>query len=139
MSLISKFEQFYRSVSIETIDQLDDLYAKDAILEDPISSHSGLSKIKAYFNSLLANTQKCDCLIEHISQTENEIFLTWKMTIVHPNLNKGKEFSVNGISHLSIKSDKVVYHRDYYDLGEMVYEQVPILKLVIKSIKRRLG
>lgn len=139
MSLIRKFEQFYRNVRLETIDQLDDLYAKDATLEDPISSHSGLSKIKAYFHSLLANTEKCVCLIQHISQTDNEVFLTWKMTIVHPNLNKGKEFFVNGISHLSINNDKVVYHRDYYDLGEMVYEQVPILKLVIKSIKRRLG
>ena len=139
MSLISKFEQFYRSVSTHTIEQLDDLYAQDAVLVDPISEHHGLTNIKNYFHSLLANTSKCNCLIEHISATNDDIFLTWKMTIAHPKLNGGSEFVVNGISRLIIDNQKVVYHRDYYDLGEMIYEQVPLLKQVIRTIKRRLG
>ena len=30
------------------------------------------------------------------------------------------------------------YHRDYFDMGEFIYERVPVLGSVIRAIKRRL-
>ncbi|WHI49643.1 hypothetical protein P3339_14310 [Microbulbifer sp. MLAF003] len=36
-------------------------------------------------------------------------------------------------------SDKVFYHEDFYDMGAMVYEQVPLLGSLIRKIKSRLG
>lgn len=139
MSLIDEFERFYSHVSLESIEKLDDLYCKDAVLVDPITQHQGLNHIKQYFRHLLENTHKCDCTIQHISQQNDTVFLTWKMTIGHPTLNNNEDFDVNGISHLKIEADKIVFHRDYYDLGEMVYERVPVLKHVVKLIKKRMG
>ena len=52
--------------------------------------------------------------------------------------NQSSSISVNGVSLLTLKDDRVVYHRDYYDMGEMVYEHVPVLKRVIYYIKKRL-
>ena len=52
--------------------------------------------------------------------------------------NQSRPISVNGVSLLTLKDDRVVYHRDYYDMGEMVYEHVPVLKRVIHYIKKRL-
>lgn len=137
MKLIERFEAFYRHVSPQTLDQLDNIYSDDAVLIDPLSEHQGLAAIKDYFASLLQNTQTCKCDIEHVSEQGDHYFVTWKMTVVHPHLNKGRMFIVNGVSHLKAKNGKMVFHRDYYDLGEMIYEHVPVLKHVIKSIKRR--
>jgi hypothetical protein len=44
---------------------------------------------------------------------------------------------VQGSSHLKGVGDKVVYHRDYLDLGAMLYEQLPLLGRVIRSLKNR--
>lgn len=137
MKLIEKFEAFYRDVSMETLQQLQSIYSDDAVLVDPISKHKGLSEITKYFQSLLENTQTCECIIEHVSEQGAHYFVTWKMKIVHPQLNKGRMFDVNGVSHLKTRDNKLVFHRDYYDLGEMIYEHVPVLKHVIKTIKRR--
>ncbi|GAA6185638.1 MULTISPECIES: nuclear transport factor 2 family protein [Alteromonadaceae] len=138
MSVLKKFENFYRNLSLQSIAHLGDVYAPEATLIDPLSQHQGLKCIKDYFENLLTNTSKCDCLIQHITEVEGDIFVTWKMRIVHPQLNSGKEFEVDGISHLKSANDKIVFHRDYYDLGEMIYEQVPLLKHIIRALKRRL-
>jgi len=38
------------------------------------------------------------------------------------------------MSHLKFADGKVISHRDYFDLGEMLYEHIPLLGGVIKSI-----
>jgi limonene-1,2-epoxide hydrolase len=54
-------------------------------------------------------------------------------------MNKGKPIAVDGITMLKIADDRVVYHRDYYDLGQMVYENIPLIGRLIKKIKRALS
>jgi hypothetical protein len=31
-----------------------------------------------------------------------------------------------------------MFHRDYFDLGEFVYERIPVLNSVVKFIKNRM-
>lgn len=138
MGLLNNFKDFYRHLSLQSIANLGEIYAPDAVLIDPLSKHQGLQNIKRYFENLLSNTQKCECHIVLIVESEAEIFVTWEMLIAHPRLNSGADYKVSGISHLQTDGNKVVFHRDYYDLGEMIYEQVPILKRIINMIKRRL-
>ena len=65
--------------------------------------------------------------------------MTWTMKFTSSKMNKGKPISVDGITMLVIENDKITYHRDYYDLGQMLYENVPLLGLIIKRIKRSLA
>jgi hypothetical protein len=46
---------------------------------------------------------------------------------------------VDGFSQISFEDNKVKHHRDYFDLGSMLYEQIPVLGLLIKKIKSGLG
>ncbi|HDY7901818.1 TPA: nuclear transport factor 2 family protein, partial [Vibrio vulnificus] len=52
---------------------------------------------------------------------------------------KGACVEVKGVSHLKFEAGKVIYHRDYFDLGEMLYENLPLLGGIIRAIKQRLG
>ena len=58
--------------------------------------------------------------------------------ITHPRLNRGNEFSVAGVSIIKF-NDKIYSHRDYFDLGAMLYEQLPLFGSMTKFIKRKLG
>ena len=60
------------------------------------------------------------------------------MLLQHPKLNSGKIFSVPGVSIIRYE-DKIYSHRDYFDLGAMLYEQLPLLGGLIRMIKRKLG
>ena len=68
---------------------------------------------------------------------ENEAAIYWNMSYQHPRLNGGKIVNVQGSSHLKGCDDKVIFHRDYIDLGAMLYEQVPLLGRIIRFLKRR--
>lgn len=65
-------------------------------------------------------------------------WLSWTMTYRHPRLNGGNDISVQGASRLEFRDGKVVQHRDFFDAGELLYEQVPLLRNVIGLLKRRM-
>lgn len=48
--------------------------------------------------------------------------------------------TVEGATRLEFdETGKVCLHRDYFDLGAMLYEQLPLLGAVVRTIKGRLG
>lgn len=63
------------------------------------------------------------------------------MRLKTPALNSGMTFSVDGSSLIEFSGPegKAISHRDYFDMGEFVYERIPILKLIIQAIKKRLA
>jgi hypothetical protein len=69
-----------------------------------------------------------------------EGYVQWQMNFSHPRLKGGKTIVVDGASYLRFnEAGKVSYHRDYFDLGAMLYEQLPLLGRIIVAVKRRLG
>ena len=57
------------------------------------------------------------------------------MRLRHKTLAPKRDILLNGVSVLHYRQDLIHYQRDYYDLGAMVYEQIPILGAVIRKIK----
>ena len=62
--------------------------------------------------------------------------VTWTMSLKHPRLNGGDPVIVPGSSLIRFR-EKVFYHRDYFDGGAMLYEQLPFIGMVIRAIKAR--
>ena len=66
-------------------------------------------------------------------------FVEWNMTVCHPKLNRAQPIIVPGATLFEINNNnKITYHRDYFDAGIMLYEQIPLLGKIIKWIKRKL-
>ncbi len=62
------------------------------------------------------------------------------MTFSHPRLRGSAPVTVEGATRLEFdETGKVCLHRDYFDLGAMLYEQLPLLGSVVRTIKGRLG
>jgi hypothetical protein len=133
------------------IEELSQIYSDNVIFIDPIAHHSGISAVENYFTKLLDDAQYCTFTIHSIEQTvptKPEIsksqdiasyIVCWKMVFTSPRINKGQPIDVDGITQLKCQGNQIIYHRDYYDLGQMVYENVPLLGRIIKYIKRKLG
>ena len=139
MEVIQRFEQFYENLSLSSIENIADIYHPEIVFVDPISKHHGLASVKSYFTQLLENTTYCNCKIQVIMGADDQFSVTWKMQYAHAKLNRGREVIVDGITHLKQQDDRIILHRDYFDMGQMVYEQVPILRSVVKSIKKRMN
>lgn len=123
----------------DALDRLEDIYAEDIHFRDPVHTVNGIDEMRQYFAAITTGLTECRFEFHQISRLENdsEAVLFWTMHYRHPKLAGGKQLSLPGTSHVCF-AEKVFYHRDYYDMGAMVYEQVPLLGGVIRHIKQRL-
>ena len=132
-----KFIETYQKLSTDNLHLLADVYHQDIVFIDPMHQLEGFEQLKIYFNELYQKLSYCEFTIEQVIAQDSEAAIYWKMSFQHPRLNSGKVVSVQGSSHLKGCGDKVIYHRDYLDLGAMLYEQLPFLGRVIRWLKSR--
>ena len=139
MNAIDKFTQFYQQLKSRDISGLSDVYASDIEFIDPITTHHGIDNVTLYFSKLFKNTLSCSFDIKNIQSCEADSYVVeWQMSFVSRKLSKHKEIVVDGVTLLKTHADYVIYHRDYYDMGQLVYENIPLLGRLIKKIKEQM-
>lgn len=137
MELINKFASFYTDLDSMKIEELKTIYCQNVVFIDPIGEHQGITAVEQYFNGLLKKAQNCTFTIhEQLETTDDKYIVKWTMTYTTSRMNKGKPINVDGMTLLKLKDNKIVFHRDYFDMGEMIYEHIPVLGLFIRKIKK---
>ncbi len=136
---LERLKAFYRNMSPASLSQLPDIYHSQTVLIDPVGRHEGLSALTQYFEQLLAQTKYCRFGIQHTLTQNEESVLFWQMIYAHPRLKKGQELRLEGTSHLRFSESRVIYQRDFYDMGAMLYEHIPLLGSAVKAVKSRLA
>lgn len=135
---LAVFCREYQQLSGTRLEVLHDIYAPEICFQDPAHHIQGIDALVAYFDGLFGNVTHCRFDIEQVMEQDREAYIRWQMAFAHPRLNGGREVCIPGVSHLQF-AEKITAHRDYFDLGAMVYEQVPVLGAIIKTLKRRLA
>lgn len=140
MNIIEKFSTFYVDITSMKIDDLEKIYRKDVVFIDPIAHHQGLAAVEMYFERLLSSAKYCQFDIsKKLRNGESDATICWTMSYTSSKLNGGTPIHVDGTTILEIEDDMIVYHRDYYDLGQMVYEHLPLFGRLVKTIKRKMA
>lgn len=134
---LRNFVDIYQKLSTDNLELLSMIYHRDVIFIDPMHELKGFYNLSEYFKSLYENLSSCEFVIDNIIAQEDQAAIYWTMSYQHPKLNKGHVVTVVGHSHIKGHEDKIIHHRDYIDLGAMLYEQLPLLGKVIKFIKKK--
>lgn len=138
MDIPKLLQHVFGQLNANNIDLLDQVYADNIQFEDPAHKLDGLLNFKSYCRNLYQNVTICTFNFKNISYFEGGAILEWDMLLQHPKLNRGKKFTVPGISVIHYR-DKIYSHRDYFDLGVMLYERLPLIGWLIRIIKCKLG
>lgn len=136
---LNNFVSIYQQLNTSNLHLLNDIYDDNIVFIDPIHKINGLPALLAYFENLYTNLIFCEFSINNIVEQGNEAAIYWKMTFSHPKLGNAKSICVHGHSHIMGKDNKVVFHRDYFDLGSMLYEHLPIFGKITQWFKKRAG
>ncbi|MFT6901309.1 MAG: hypothetical protein ACJAXS_001499 [Colwellia sp.] len=134
---LSNFVKIYQTLSTDNLELLETIYHNEVTFIDPIHELEGFDNLFQYFQDLYENLLSCEFVINNVIAQEDQAAIYWTMSYQHPKLNKGNVINVTGSSHIKGHEDKVIYHRDYLDLGSMLYEQLPFLGKLIKLIKNK--
>lgn len=137
---MEKFLEMYQTLSADNLDTLQSVYREDIRFIDPAHEIIGIDNLTAYLSALYKNIDSINFIFHKPLIAENRGYVSWKMTFCHPRLSRGKPITVDGVTYLEFDDKGMVfYHRDYFDLGAMLYEQIPLLGRLVTSIKRGLG
>ncbi len=137
MSVLDEFCRFYESLDANPLSDLEKIYTSDIEFCDPVHCIKGMPAFNNYFKELMQEVDHCRFEIHEVSAEQGQAFVSWTMRLRHPRLNGGDQIDVEGMSHLRFE-EKIYYHRDYFDLGAMLYEHIPLIGRIIKTIKNRL-
>jgi limonene-1,2-epoxide hydrolase len=137
--VLEKFVDLYGQLNKHNLHSLNELYHPDIVFEDPAHRIEGSEALLAYFEELYRNINECEFKIEHCLGDDTSAYVRWVMTLSHPQVEKGRPRQIAGCTYLEFSGQRVVYHRDYFDLGALLYEGIPVLGRLISAIKNRLG
>lgn len=129
---------FFNRLSKDTMHLVDEFYAENVVFTDPVVTFSNREAIKQYYSNQYQNLISIRFDFENLQTQGDEQMAVWKMTLCHKALRGGKPIVVDGMTHLRFKNSKVVYHRDYFDMGVFIYENIPVLGRIIQFIKKKL-
>lgn len=137
---LARFVALYQQLSRDELHRLPEVYANEVVFTDPAHRIEGLAALTDYFAALYQRLAYCRFVITSQLQQSRQAWLGWTMTFSHPRLRGGEPVTVEGATRLEFdEAGKVCQHRDYFDLGAMLYEQLPLLGSVVRTIKGRLG
>lgn len=132
---------FFKQLNKDTMHLVDEFYDRRVLFRDPLVEIHGREQLKAYYARLYHNVREIDFDISYVIQEQHNTALAWKMMLRADNFNGNKPVTVDGSSVIKFggAEGKAVYHRDYFDLGEFVYEGVPLVGSLVRLVKRKMA
>lgn len=137
---IMQFVDFYNQLSANNLSQLSEIYHPEVVFIDPVHQLTGLAALSQYFEHAYARLHSCQFEVISAAGQHHSGFVNWTMKFSHQAIGNGKLVCVEGCSALQFDdSGRIVHHRDYYDLTDMVYQHVPVLNWLTATIKRKMA
>ncbi len=140
-SNLSRSVEFFRKLDKNHMDLVEQFYDKNAVFQDPVHKLDGSSAVRAYYEKLYKNVD--EIRFEYGKQLEDKdtVVLAWRMFLKTQAIDSGKEITVDGTSVITFggPEGKAISHRDYFDMGEFIYERIPVLSSLIRYIKKRMA
>ena len=137
IQLIDHFKDYFKVLHDADLSLLRKIYAGNIVFKDPVHEIRGLVELEDYFTSMCADLS--DCRFEYLDElvSDDAAYVKWMMHFKHPRLGN-RLISVRGVSHLKF-GDRIEFHEDFYDMGAMLYEQLPVLGNVTRWLRLRLA
>jgi hypothetical protein len=134
--LVPRFQEAFQDLRRDNLGMLDGIYARDLLFEDPLHRIEGLPALKTYFARLYDGVETIRFEFGDVLEGPGQAMLTWTMHMRHRRLRAGESLALPGASHIRF-SDRVHYHRDYFDVGALLYERLPVLGSLVRAVRAR--
>lgn len=133
--IIENFQSVYQRLNSKNISLVESIYDSEVTFIDPFHEVKGLETLAAYFRKLYRNLESCQFDFQNVYKNGSSAMITWNMKFTHKSF-ANKLIEVPGSTELRF-NEKIFYHRDFFDAGKMVYENIPLIGSAIRYIKRQ--
>jgi steroid Delta-isomerase len=134
---LDRVQTYFRSVTPASVAAgTAATYAPAAYLNDTVAAVDGALAIERYFAGSARRTQAFGVEFLDTARTGTDYYVRWKMTVVADGLNDGAPVLTYGVTQFRFDSDgRVLIHKDFWDAGTGLYEQLPGIGGIIRRIR----
>ena len=126
----------YENIQIDRVSQLVQHYAVDAVFKDPFQKVCGRDAISRIFMKMFTQLDCPTFKVASAIQKDLEVSLLWEFTFRFKRWNKEPQ-SIKGVSWLKFnESGFIQSHIDYWDPAEGIYEQLPLIRSLMRILKK---
>lgn len=134
----SAIDSFYDGLTVDNVQaKVDGFYADQVVYEDPLGRVTGKGELVSHLKKLLTGVKKLSVDVKEEFVSADETVAVWTMTLAHDALAGGAEITVDGVTHVRVVNGRIVGQKNYFDLGEMVYEHTPIVGSIVRWVKQK--
>lgn len=132
---------FFEHLQPIDLTQMGRIYTSDAHFKDPFNEVQGLAQIVPIFAHMFDALESPRFVITQQVQQGVQCFVTWDFLFAMRRLDAGRTQTIRGASHLVLREEdglwKVAVHRDYWDAAEELYEKIPLVRHVMRWLKKQ--
>ncbi len=115
------------------------VYAGDVYFNDTLKEIRGIDALEAYLVESAEAVEVGRVEIRDVARSGGNYYVRWVMELQFKKMRRGQMTRSIGISHLRFNAaGKVVYHQDYWDAAGGLFEHIPVVGWMIRTIKGRL-
>ncbi len=134
---LDRLVDFFEHISPENIGVLTELYSAQAYFKDPFNEVRGHAAIIAIFEHMFRQADAPRFEVKNSILQGDDACILWEF---HFNMRDKSHTPrrIRGSSHLHFTVEhKVDHHRDYWDAAEELYEKIPLLRVLMRWLKRQ--
>jgi len=114
-------------------------YAPGAYLNDTLVTHYGPDEIKAYFLKTADTMTSFEVIIDDTARSGPDHYVRWTMIFSAPALGGGEPIHSVGMSQVRFNdAGQVMFHQDFWDSGQNIYGQAPLVGGLINFVQKRI-
>ena len=133
---LNNIVHFFENVSPQSVSNIEDLYDANAYFKDPFNEVQGQEAIMKIFLHMFKQVDSPRFIIRQSILQEAEAFIVWDFEFRRHR--SATPQNIHGSSHIRFNQmGKVIYHRDYWDAAEELYEKIPLLGNLMRFLKRQ--
>lgn len=135
---VERLVDFFEQLQPQNLRQLPEFYAVDARFKDPFNDVNGLDAIEQIFNHMFKALDSPHFIVTERIVQGSQCFLGWDFRFKFNRFDTGTWQTIRGGTHLKFNENaRVTLHRDYWDAAEELYEKIPLIRALMRWLKRR--
>lgn len=138
--MLKRVESLFTGYTRENLQEnVTQVYAKQVYFRDAFKHFDNAGEIRDYFIHGLSALNAAEFDFRRVIRSGDEFYIDWVMRLDFKKTPEGTWEESMGMTHMRFNSEgKVIFHQDYWDPTDIVYQRIPIAKQLINFVKKRM-
>ena len=135
---VNQLVHYFETLNPARVARMGDFYAQQVWFKDPFNEVQGLAQVQQVFSHMYVALDRPRFVVTERIVEEHQCSLTWDFEFYFRGRRNAALQTIRGSSHLKFNAaGQVVYHRDYWDAAEELYEKLPLLGSLMRWLKKK--